>query len=459
MKSNYLPSTGECRSSIVSVIFRVFTLSLFIAAFGYTQLQAQVVAYVAAAPGNNSVSVISTATNTITATISLPTSPFALAASPDGTALYVADLVLDENQQPVGTGNLYVIDTSTNTLVRNIPVSTGEFLTGLAITPDGKTLYASAAITGNVDVMDIATGNVTASLPGIGFSSIVVSPDGTTVYANFDQGPTFISAISTANNTVAATIPFDDFDFPGLAQMALTPDGSFLYVPLHGPDTVAVVATATNTIVGPQIAVGGSPGALGISPNGAFAYVANTGGNSVSVIDIPTNTVVATIPTTDFGPVYVAFTPDSFFAYISDENGTVDVISTTTQAIVASIPFGAGIAEMVIVNLPTPPTIAAQGLIQGAINHIAAMSASNFDAIGHQTSLINQLQQTIVDIQQGRGAQAIGKLTDAITRTDGFPLRGALDTNGPGIDWITDQADQNFVYQALTDALKLLTAS
>jgi hypothetical protein len=67
------------------------------------------------------------------------------------------------------------------------------------------------------------------------------------------------------------------------------------------------------------------------------------------------------------------------------------------------------------------------------------------------------LQQAISDIQNGNISQALGKLNDAIIRTDGFPLRGALDGDGPGMDWITDANDQAFVFSALTDAINALT--
>ena len=48
------------------------------------------------------------------------------------------------------------------------------------------------------------------------------------------------------------------------------------------------------------------------------------------------------------------------------------------------------------------------------------------------------------------------KINAAITRTDGFPLRGSLDGNGPGMDWITSQTDQNFVYGKLTATLNMV---
>lgn len=87
------------------------------------------------------------------------------------------------------------------------------------------------------------------------------------------------------------------------------------------------------------------------------------------------------------------------------------------------------------------------------INFIATLPASSFDSAGHSAALTNQLQQAIDDIQKGKTSQAIGKLNDSIIRTDGFPLRGSLDGNGQGMDWITNQTDQNFVYGKLTAAL------
>jgi YVTN family beta-propeller protein len=294
MTSYHPPNIWKCTGRAVSGLFRASTFSLLIAAFGLTTLHAQTVAYLANS-GNNTVSAIDTATNKVTASIPLATSPFAVVASPDGARVYVADNTFDPNTMVASTTAIYVINTSTNTLVSTFPVPTTESFGGLAITPDGKTLYATDANSGDVHAIDAASGNFLASIPGGGTHAIVVSPDGKSAYAA-TLFPSQISVISTATNTVTTTISTGGNSFPGLAQMAFTPDGSFLYVPLHGPNTVAVVATATNTVVS-QIPVGGSPSGVGISPNGALAYVANTGGNSVSAIEVSTNTVVATIPT------------------------------------------------------------------------------------------------------------------------------------------------------------------
>src|SRR6516225_2705036 len=73
------------------------------------------------------VSVIDTATNTVTATIPVSPPPFGVAVAPDGSRVYVAIST---------TGTLSVIDTTTNAVTTTIPV--GTQVGGVAVTPDGS---------------------------------------------------------------------------------------------------------------------------------------------------------------------------------------------------------------------------------------------------------------------------------------------------------------------------------
>ena len=59
-------------------------------------------------------------------------------------------------------------------------------------------------------------------------------------------------------------------------------------MPYHN-NTVAVLATATNTLLGQPIIVGWGPTGLAITPDGKRVYVANNADNTVSVIDTATN--------------------------------------------------------------------------------------------------------------------------------------------------------------------------
>ena len=65
--------------------------------------------------------------------------------------------------------------------------------------------------------------------------------------------------IATASNTVTATIPVGIFP----TGVAVSPDGSTVYVANFIDETVSVIATATNTVTA-AITVGSGPVAFGV---------------------------------------------------------------------------------------------------------------------------------------------------------------------------------------------------
>jgi YVTN family beta-propeller protein len=81
---------------------------------------------------------------------------------------------------------------------------------------------------------------------------------------------------------------------------------------------------------------------LGSAPSFAqSAYIANDGDNTVSVIATPTNTVVGLPIPVGSGPVGVAVTPDGSKVYVTKFNdNTVSVIATATNIVVAVLPVG-----------------------------------------------------------------------------------------------------------------------
>jgi YVTN family beta-propeller protein len=86
--------------------------------------------------------------------------------------------------------------------------------------------------------------------------------------------------------------------------------------------------------------VGLKPEHLAATPDGTHVYVANINSGTVSVIRTGTNTVVATVPVGN-NPIGVAVTPDGKHAYVAiDSSNTVSVIRTATNTVVANIPVG-----------------------------------------------------------------------------------------------------------------------
>ena len=66
--------------------------------------------------------------------------------------------------------------------------------------------------------------------------------------------------------------------------MALSPDGSKLYVALNGANKLGVIDTATNKLIN-QIPVGNAPRQVVLADNGTVAYVSNEGGRPANNAD------------------------------------------------------------------------------------------------------------------------------------------------------------------------------
>ncbi|WP_185732501.1 GH25 family lysozyme [Burkholderia sp. Bp8963] len=146
--------------------------------------------------GSNSVSVINTATNAVTATIRVGTTPLNIALTPNGQAAYVVNS---------GANTVSVINTATNTVTSTIPV--GLFPTDVIVTPDGANVYVVNAGANSVSVINTAANTVVATVPvGANPVSLAASPDGAQIYVT-NAASKSVSVINTATNTVTATVP------------------------------------------------------------------------------------------------------------------------------------------------------------------------------------------------------------------------------------------------------------
>ena len=197
-----------------------------------------------------------------------------------------------------------------------------------------------------VTVIDTTTNKVVTTIDvGLAPAGVAVTPDGSKVYVANEAVNGTVSVIDTATNTVSATVAVGRHP----VGVAVKPDGSKIYVANRGDGTVSVI-DATNKVVA-TIKVGLAPFGVAVTPDGSTVYVTNLN-NTVSVIATATNAVSATISVGN-GPLGVAFTPDGSKAYVANQyDHTVSVIATASNTVVATIDVGTSPIAFGIFILP-----------------------------------------------------------------------------------------------------------
>jgi len=189
----------------------------------------------------------------------------------------------------------------------------------------------------NISVIDTATDKVVDTMEIESGLGVAVSPDGTKVYVTNNRDNT-VSVIDTSISKVIATIN-------GLSSpyaIAFTPDGKKIYITnndgaVFRNGTVSVIDTGTNTVMD-TIKVGSVPHRVAVTPDGSKVYVANY--YNISVIDATTNKVTSTI-NVGLYPDGIAFSPDGKKVYVtSGGSDNVSIIDTKTNNVIATVPVG-----------------------------------------------------------------------------------------------------------------------
>jgi YVTN family beta-propeller protein len=211
--------------------------------------------------------------------------PYNLNFTPDGRHLLVLDWSSDTSNDEV-----IFYDLGTEKIDGRVEVSTWPAHS--LFSRDAKRLYVSGETAGDLTVIDVTTRTVVARhVHGGGDAmGLALTADGKTLYAAAGENKTVLK-IDTATNKPVATIAL-----PGIVhESTLTLDGRFLYTTLRKANRIAVVDTATDKVVA-TIPQKGYPDLVTMEPTGRYALVTNRWADLVSVIDVTTHTQVRTIP-------------------------------------------------------------------------------------------------------------------------------------------------------------------
>lgn len=224
-----------------------------------------------------SITVIDTAERRLHITIPLCCNQTGIASAPDGGSVYVTGLTYN---------SVAVIDTKTNYV--SAIFSAGISPQETALAPNG-TAYVINSASKTVSVIDTATKATTATIPvGDMPLGVSVSLDGGFAYVANGVSEN-VSVIDTTTRTIVAIIPVGAFPL----AVVMGSNGLFAYVPNHHSNSVSVIDTFAKRVTA-TIGLNGGPGSIVATRDGAFVYVAN--GKEISVVSTQTNGVVASIP-------------------------------------------------------------------------------------------------------------------------------------------------------------------
>jgi YVTN family beta-propeller protein len=309
---------------------------------------------------SHQVQIVNSAAHTVAATVAVPevagtkSRPDAVAVAPSGLTAYVVD----------GANKLvYPLTISSGALGTGIAVKTQGDPGAIVVTPNGEKVYVANFSSHNVSVISTSSNTVTATVTiGAGETgkpiALAVTPNSAHVYVA-DQGNAQIDDIATASNTVAKTITVGSMTDANVATggdpniLAITPDGSKLYVASYTGHGVEDIATSTDTLTSTISlfeSTTANPNALALAPNGCQLYVHDHAHNVVDVITVSSDAVPAHPAVGVTGdPTGMSVTPDSTHVYVANQGtpsvsviaaSTNTVSSTLAVAVVGKAPIG-----------------------------------------------------------------------------------------------------------------------
>lgn len=182
--------------------------------------------------------------------IAVPGQPASVVTSPNGSRVYVGGVTGSRSS------GISVIDAASNTVLANIAIPAPYLVQSLVLSPDGTRLYATAnsGISGGPSelfTVDTST-NSLVDTANYGFTdghvtAIAVSPNGQRIWGTMDDAQGTIFSMNPATGAILSTA---EASTPLGIAMALNPSGTKLYAgQLQGGFGVLDVATNTYSVL------------------------------------------------------------------------------------------------------------------------------------------------------------------------------------------------------------------
>jgi hypothetical protein len=264
--------------------------------------------------------ILDTGTQTFDATYTVGTNLLDVAYSADGSILYVVDGSLDK---------LYLLDAATGAQRPGSPVAAGDNPVGLAV--HNGIAYISSASTSGITIVNPTVDPITTTTIGgpISLHGLALSSDGSRGYAGSSSTPS-IAVVDTASGTLLPPLTT-----PGLMlSVAVSPDGSEVY---GGSDAGSVFVLDPTGVNAPATIVYDPAGHaltmdMQVSPDGRYLYVVGWILSALVTIDLHSRTVLQTLPLAQDSST-ITISADGLTGYTAVTNTGVQILDLTVPTV------------------------------------------------------------------------------------------------------------------------------
>ena len=266
--------------------------------------------YVANA-GNGTISIFQVATSqsavpfsfTSLATVEVGGAPRAVVVGPDGTAFVAVDYGDEIN------GQVAFITDDNGTFKTGTPVTVGTGPSALALSPNGASLYVANAGSDSISLVTLggsapAVGTLLTNIGGP--LGLTVTPDGKKLLVAAASD----NMVYGFNTRYPTTSPRQTYPLGGASFVAALPSGDYAVATGYNPNSVILINYAKGSISATQ-ALESMPLSVAIPPEGGLAVVALPGSKAVEVVTFAQYGQVATTPGVGGQITNLAVSPDN----------------------------------------------------------------------------------------------------------------------------------------------------